>query len=284
MFLILLTLFSYLNPSYFIFQEVKFFCEERQLTIEDVFYELYLFVEKNNLELTPVIFEYVANFILNNSMHNGLPHVARIHVLENRLISIPELQHLTNIDAILETRLSKKIKTFDHPMYLKSLSNNEVISCMYTSQFRTDVNGLGSIYNIKLKESSFKSSNGIFHSSSFNFFFYFQLLNDVNYLPKDLQALKLDSLAAESFYAYEQVWSLSDCYYTFDEGCNSFIKKDLSFLDKSVLSEVRNFDQSLNKKNVIDKEIKKVLKSFEKYEHYNFKTGKLVKESRRLMD
>lgn len=228
--------------------------------------------------------EELAVLIHSSSSNNGFLHVARIYVHNARIISIPELYHLTHIDSVLGTRMSRKIVSFDHPIYLRSLPDNQVLACMFTSQPRTRLSGVGFVDNIPIKENVFLYSNGIFLTSSFNFFTHFYIFNDINFLPPSVSFKSLEVAVSDSFKAYQQVISESNYYITYDRGGYSFTRNHFSEMQESVIKEIAAFDERMRIKEEFDKEVARAIRGFNDYKHYNFAERGLVAEARRLVN
>jgi hypothetical protein len=85
----------------------------------------------------------------------------------------------------LELPKSKRISYVDHVCFLKPIEEVIYFS-LFTSEPNSNLGNLGIINNISLTNNIFEYGNPIMRANLFDFFYNFQIINDINFFPKNI--------------------------------------------------------------------------------------------------
>lgn len=207
--------------------------------------------QKYNLTFTESEMRFIAEIIKSNINNNGMLHIEKMHFYKNRVISIPELYHYTDLSIRYDLDLTSKLRYHDHPIYIKT-SATEVLACMFTSQPSSILHGVGRINNIPLTDNVFNYGSPLVKASIIDFYSHIMIFHDINKISNDIilnSENNLSSIILNSASGFTEVLQTTQqnqietlC---FRGGNSNFLIENLSNIDVNLLNEAAFYNSRI---------------------------------------
>jgi len=245
-----------------------------------VFENLELLIKMHELQISNQNMRNLATLIYNNSHSNSSLHVGRIFFYNKKIISITQFWHYMELNKRYpDLRIVDNLRYLDHAIFIKS-SSNGVFSCMFTSKATSPYQGILNKDNILLVDNIFYYATPFLYCDSFTFYNTFMIFHGVNKLPSEITLNHdLKTIANYSIKGFKNSFRSNE-YLTFLPGQTSFQRLPINEISILELTNMQNY---LENENDLDRDIERVLVSFNTHVYYDYASLRVTNDFRRLL-